>query len=184
MTIQHPAKAILALLLVPWTAMSCSDESNDEKYRSEPPRFSDISIRPLESGAGPIADNGSGNLPVGQRLLVTAHQSAIGRLLYKATYEWTTSPSEDVSHRYSQKVVYDDMPVDPTDTIIVSAPGTYRINLAAKYYTSGQVTTWGAQHGTGFTDNFADGNGSATYTLAGILYFTVNASKTFTVEAQ
>lgn len=181
MTIKDNLKALVAMLFLPWAVMSCSDDSNDEKYRSEPPRFSDISVRPLnttEQGS----DGDAQELYTGQRLLVTAHQSAIGRLLYKAVYSWTASPSDGVSHLYSQNVVYDNNSVDPTDTIIVNNAGTYSISLTAKYYASGQVTSWGAEHSSGFTESFADGNGSVTYSLSGILYFTVNASKTFTVK--
>ncbi len=107
----------------------CSDHNDDEKYRSQPPEISDMTVTGLD---------GSSTLRTGDKLLATVVQSTKGRLLYRATYEWSSSPSDGVSLSPNKKgVVYDNENDNPTDTIVFSTPGTYTITFSGTYNISG-----------------------------------------------
>ena len=59
---------------------SCSEDSNDPKYTSRCPRFSDVTCRSLSGGTV---------LQAGQPIVVTAVQRSQGKLLNGTTYEWS-----------------------------------------------------------------------------------------------
>ena len=102
--------------------VSCSDHTDDEKYQSLPPFFSDMTFRSL---------HGHSTLSAGDSVVVTAVQSRLGRLLYYATYSWGTAYDTDsVTHAYRSGVVYDNDPADPVDTIVFHRSGTYTVTLA------------------------------------------------------
>lgn len=79
-------------------------------------------------------------------------------------------------------VIYDHESQNPIDTLTAHEAGDYRINFSGKYNASGNTQTWSNKYGMSFTENFADGNGKATYTTGGILYFTVQAYKNITIQ--
>lgn len=151
---------------------SCSEEGNDDKYRSEPPLLSDITISPL-GGEGT-------EIHVGEKFTATAEQSKAGRLLNTTTYTWSSTP-DGLTHKYTTKVIYDNAPANPVDTLVASSPGTYTLTFTGKYNASGNTQVWAQKYGSSFTEQFASGNGKATYVTGGILYFTVTATKTFMV---
>lgn len=159
------------------TLAACSDETNDEKYRSEPPTFSDLTFKTV--------DTGSESVRAGEKFVVTAEQKKLGRLLNTTSYKWAVTPNGDgqVSQKYTQSVIYDQETQNPTDTLVITEPGDYEITFTARYNASGNTTVWSGKYGYSFTESFADGNGSATYTTGGLFYFGVTATKRFTVEA-
>lgn len=121
------SRLLLAFTLVGQTAafVACSDHD----YQSLPPYFSDMTFTSL---------HGHSTLCAGDTILVTAVQSQLGRLLYKASYQWSTLDETDsVSHKYCAYVVYDNDPSDPVDTIVFHRPGTYTVKLTARYMMSG-----------------------------------------------
>lgn len=147
---------------------SCSEETNNKEYRSEPPMLSDISVTPL-SGT-------DGQIHVGQRFVATAEQSKLGRLLNATTYTWTSN-SDNISHSYESSVIYDNDTHNPTDTLVANTEGTYTLTFLGKYKASGNTQIWAQQRGSSFSEDFATGNGSVTYYTGGIFYFTVTANK-------
>lgn len=162
---------LLGIVTLLFTATACSENGNDEEYRSEPPLFSDFTIKNLSDG--------SDKVHVGDKFVVTAEQRKKGRLIYKAEYTWTNS--SNFSQKYKKSVVYDKEPINPSDTLVATSAGALKITFKGKYYNSGNVTVWSNKYGTSFSETFASGQGSATYTTSGILYFDVEAHKTFTI---
>lgn len=152
---------------------SCSDDSDNEKYRSEPPTLSDISVKPLSG-------NGT-QIRVGERFVATAEQSKKGRLLNSTSYSWSCS-SDNLSHLYLRSVIYDNENQNPTDTLVATAAGTYTLTFTGTYNASGNTQIWAQKYGSTFTEDFASGDGKVTYTTGGLLRFTVTATKTFKVE--
>lgn len=124
----HILKALLPAFCI--CLISCSND--DDKYRSTPPEFSEITIQSLEEGSNKT-------LHAGDRFVATAIQKTKGHLLNKTTYSWTISPTDGVD--YSQKnkgtVIYDKQSENPTDTIVINTPGEYNITLNASYSASG-----------------------------------------------
>lgn len=162
-------KTIAFLLAAASTLLiSCSEETNSEKYRSEPPMLSDITVKPLNGNDGQIH--------AGQRFLATAEQSKLGRLLNATTYTWTSN-SDNISHSYESSVVYDNDTRNPTDTLVANAEGTYTLTFTGKYKASGNTQVWAQQKGSTFSEDFASGDGKVTYYTGGIFYFTVTATK-------
>lgn len=157
------------VLLLAMTA--CSENGDSEEYRSEPPTFSDFTIKNLSDGSNVVH--------VGDIFVVTANQKKKGRLLYNAQYKW--SNSSNFSQKYTKSAIYDNEPFNPTDTIVAQSAGDLKVSFTGKYKVSGNVTTWSSKHGSSYSETFADGKGSATYTVSGILYFDVEAHKTFTI---
>lgn len=145
----------------------CAED--DEKYRSEPPMIADMVITSLKDG--------SNEVHVGDRFIVTLQQKKKGLRLNATQYTWNASPSDDISHRYNRSVIYDQERQDPVDTLIATQSGNYRISFIGKYNASGNTNVWSHKHGATFTESFGDGNGQVTYTTGGILYFTVQAYK-------
>lgn len=154
---------------------SCSDEANDEKYRSEPPTFSDLTFKTV--------DTGSETIHVGEKFVVTAEQKKLRRLLNTTTYSWSVTPNSNsqVSQKYVQSVIYDQETQNPTDTLVITEAGDYEITFTARYNVSGNTTVWSSKYGYTYSESFADGNGTATYTTGGLFYFGVTATKSFSV---
>lgn len=154
----------IALTTLALTA--CSDD--DDKYASKPPILTDIVATPLTPGAT--------ELKAGERILLKAVQRNKGRLLNATKYNWS-STSEQISHRYPATAIYDNEPIDATDTIIVSNPGSYQVSFTARYNASGDTGWWANKYGSSFTEYFPDGLGRATYITGGLLYFEIIAEK-------
>lgn len=147
---------------------ACSSHADDEEYRSEPPKFADITVRSL-------ADGGS-TVRVGEQFVATAVQSKTGRLLNGSDYVWTITPADSVTHRFKKYAIYDNEPQNPTDTILVKAPGQYEINFTGTYRASGNTTFW-----TGNYNEKLDNGTRVSYSLNGLLSFDVVVRKTITV---
>ena len=107
---------------------SCSEDSNDPKYTSRCPRFSDVTCRSLSGGTV---------LQAGQPIVVTAVQRSQGKLLNGTTYEWSCEINDSTTHKKKQGLIYDYDKSDPRDTLIINEPGEYTICLEAKYNISG-----------------------------------------------
>ena len=122
---------LLVTCLLSWNIFTaCSEDENNPKYTSLPPEIKDVEVQPL--------NNPDGQVKAGEPFVVRAIQQKKGRLLYKAVYKWQTAPTEDgVAHKYTQQVVYDTQPADPTDTLVIDHPGMYTIKMNATYYMSG-----------------------------------------------
>lgn len=161
---------IVGITAISSLTMGCSDDEHE--YRSEPPLFSDVVVKSLETGKEEIH--------VGERFIVTAVQQKTGRLLNKTTYKWASTP-DGISHKYKTAVIYDLEYENPTDTLIAQKPGTFNINFNAKYNVSGNTSEWSNKYGTSFVSPFESGNGKATYVTGGLFYFTVSAEKTINV---
>lgn len=69
---------------------SCSEDSNDPKYTSRCPRFSDVTCRSLSGGTV---------LQAGQPIVVTAVQRSQGKLLNGTTYEWSCEINDSTTHK-------------------------------------------------------------------------------------
>lgn len=170
----HHSLRLFAALACGAALCACSEDTDNPKYASEPPVFSGFEVKPLDENATEVK--------AGERFVVTLKQSRAGKLLYLGQYGWeATSNAGDASHRYTQSVIYDHKPQEPTDTMIVTQPGTYKVTFSGKYKTSGQVVNWQEKYGTGYTTDLADG-GKVTYTLPSWQYFTVKAEYTFMVH--
>ncbi len=166
MTRLFPHLVPAATLVLGFSALtSCSND--DDKYTSLPPTLSDITVVDLETG--------STTLRAGRKLLATAKQKTIGHLLYKATYSWTPDGDGNFSHRYNKGVVYDDNPVDPVDTLIISKAGSYILQFKATYGISGK--------GTGYSDSGKFEGGGSYTTNGGAVSFILTATKPITVLA-
>lgn len=162
-----------AAMLCALLAMSCSEDSNEKKYGSEPPLFEDVTLKSLSTG--------SSEIHAGERFVATAVQRKRGKLLYKATYSWADNDKEEnVSHKYKQSVVYDQEPADPTDTLVIKKAGTYTLSFSGKYQNSGNTSYWGNKYGYSFSENYSKGF-NATYSTGGAIGFTVSATKTITI---
>lgn len=147
----------------------CSEDSNNEKYRSEPPMFEDFTLKSLDTGASEVH--------AGEKFVITGEQKKLGRLLNTTTYAWTAAPSDGVSQKYQRSAIYDQETQNPTDTLIITQPGEYTVTFQARYNASGNTSVWSGSRGYSFTESFADGNGKATYVTGGLFYFSVTAEK-------
>ena len=127
----HSFSALLfaAFLLACNVFTACSEDENNPKYASLPPEIVGVEVQPLS--------NPDGQVKAGEPFVVRAIQQKKGHLLYKALYQWQTAPTEGVEHKYTEQVVYDNQPADPTDTLVIAHPGLYTIKLNATYYMSG-----------------------------------------------
>lgn len=156
--------ALTAILLVTGMWVSCSDNSEDGKYASLAPRFSDLTL---------VGSDGTTTLKTGDKIVATAVQEQQGRLLYKATYEWQTSLTNGVTHLYTKGVVYDHTPINPTDTIVFELPGRYTLTFKGKYWISGGCTP--------ISEVVSIPSGKITYTTPSSYYYGVEIEKTFNV---
>ena len=117
---------LLLTLLVALLMVSCSEHTNDSKYRSDCPRFA-----ALQSSVDEIHVN--------EPVIFTAVERSAGKLINLATYTWSVLPAENVSidATSAENGLYDGK--NPTATIIFRAKGTYTLTFRADYAGSGQV---------------------------------------------
>ena len=108
------------LLIIPFLTLfcACSDDADDEKYASRPPVFEEIVCQPLNAGETVLR--------AGQPFVVTARQKSLGRLINNTTYTWSDSEGQ-LSHKFTQKVIYDQETQNPTDTVVADRKST-RLN--------------------------------------------------------
>lgn len=144
---------------------SCSEDSNDPKYTSRCPRFSDVTCHSLSGGAV---------LQAGQPIVVTAVQRSQGKLLNGTTYEWSCEINDSTTHKKKQGLIYDYDKSDPRDTLIINEPGEYTICLEATYKISGLYD------GSVGTEKFS--GGEVSYTTSPFNY-RANLKKKFRVNA-
>lgn len=161
----------IALLLT-----SCSDDNeHNSKYNSTPPTFNDLTVTEISTN--------STTLHTGEKLVATLHQAKIGKLLYKATYDWAIDPETNGnSQKYKTMVIYDQEPQEPTDTLIINTPGTYTLTFKGTYDASAHTTLWresGADQSSSF---WSDNSGKVTYNSRGEFGFTVIATKKINVQ--
>ncbi|MCI7050373.1 MAG: hypothetical protein MR971_02280, partial [Bacteroidales bacterium] len=60
--------------------------------------------------------------------MVTARQKSLGKLLNNTTYTWSDSEGQ-LSHKYTQKVIYDQETQHPTDTVVAPSAGAYKLTM-------------------------------------------------------
>lgn len=145
--------------------IACSEDSNDPKYTSHSPRFSNVTFKSLD---------GSSTLRAGQPIVITAEQSTYGKLLNGTTYEWSCVINDSTTYKKTKGTIYDYDNSNPCDTITINKPGRYTIKLDATYKISGLYD------GSAGTVNFENG-GSVSYSTSPFKYF-INIEKPFTVE--
>lgn len=152
-----PRLAAIGLATALITLTACSEDENNPKYTSLPPEFNGVELTPLA---------GDGTIRAGEPFVATAIQEKKGKLLYGATYTWSTTPEDGVAHSYQGKVVYDNDSSNPTDTIVIATPGIYTLRLNARYNISGsyrivsKVNEWE--------------DGSATYSTPSFQFYVVD----------
>lgn len=146
------------------TIVSCS--SDDDKYNSMSPRFTEITLKDLSTGES--------TLRAGEPFVATAIQGSKGKLLNSTRYKWEVSNTEEATHKYIRGVVYDQESGNPTDTIVIPTAGRYELIFSAEYNISGIA------NGTNFTESLNNG-GSATY-QASSLKFKVTLTKSILVR--
>ncbi len=150
---------------------SCSEDTDNPKYQSEPPLISDLTVS--------VNGQETNTIHVGDKFTVTAVQKQIGRLLYKSNYSWTNDSGFEVE--YTGTAVYDNDTKNPTATFTATTAGNCKITFTGRYYAGGQVEGWTSKYGSSYYEEFADKNGRATYTFLGSYQFSVVATKTVTV---
>lgn len=162
----------LFLSILVLSLISCSENADDEKYRSTPPLFSNMEVRALETGKlFPHNHVVRANEP----LVLTAVQSAHGHLLNSSKYQWTCDKlNDEVGHKYKKSVIYDHEKGNPTDTLTFPQAGTYKITFTGSYNISGQPDTYAS---TQDLDSI-----KVRYTTEGILRYKVEVSKTINVR--
>lgn len=172
----HFLHTLLALAAIVLSFSSCTD---DDEYASKAPLFSDMTFTNLTADTDEIH--------VGDRFVATAVRKDAGSLIYKVAYVWSISPSNDDTTQKAatnlDKLYYEGKQ-NPTDTICINKAGTYTVTLTAKYNASGNVSWWGKQYGSSYTDaTFADGatGSSANYTVEGSWYITATLKKRVTI---
>lgn len=145
---------------------SCSENSDDPKYRSKLPVFADITATALDGG----------EIKAGTDVVMTAVQSKAGRLLDNTTYTWSCSPfNSDVNHRYKKKVIYDVQNANPVDTLSFPHSGKYEVTFVGKYSISGQYDMYNS------TEKLENGT-TVTYKTLGQLHYEVTLKKWITVK--
>lgn len=152
----------LALLLSLPAVISCSEDD----YTAYSPEFSDMTFATL--------DGKTENFRVGDKIVATAVQSRIGKYLYKASYEWSSSPAT-AEHKPKKSAIYDNEPVNPTDTIVFTAPATYTLLFKGRYNISSSEFE---PHN--FTVRIPDGK--ITYSSPSWMYFDVTIEKKIVVR--
>lgn len=122
-------KTILALSMILALIVSCESHENDAKYRSYYPIIEDMVFESLVTGTD--------NVVAGEPFVATVKQSQLGRLLYGASYTWNDGRGEGTHKPFPKSVVYDQNPMNPTDTIVLPYSGRHQIQMVAKYKISG-----------------------------------------------
>ena len=147
--------SILTVALTAAATLTLGSCSDDDKYASYAPRFSDMTFTNL---------TGKTTFHVGDTIVATAVQKKYGHLLDRTTYKWEVSPSEGVGQKYMTGCVYDNDRSNPTDTLVFSSAGSYTIKLTARYNASG------ISESASSSEDFPDG-GSASYASAALAVF-------------
>ncbi len=150
---------------------SCSEDTDNPQYQSEPPLISDLTVS--------VNGQETNTIHVGDKFTVTAVQKQIGRLLYKSNYSWTNDSGFEVE--YTGTAVYDNDTKNPTATFTATTAGNCKITFTGRYYAGGQVVGWTSKYGSSYYEEFSDKNGRATYSFLGSNQFSVVATKTVTV---
>ena len=153
----------LCLLLLP-ALTACSEHWDDPEYLSLPPEFSDMQFKMLD---------GSEELKSGSEIVATAVQQSAGRLLYKATDDWSCEPTE-TTHHHKEGVIYDQENYNPTDTFTLDTPGRYKLIFKGRYYTSGNYEN------RNYSVDIPDGK--VTYSTPTFMYYEVQVEKNITVK--
>lgn len=160
---------------------SCSEDSNNSKYASMPPTFSDMAIQSAATGQALT------QVKAGETFVAVMQQKTIGRLLNKTTYSWSIAPTvTGLVHKpnLSTDVVYDQQTQNPTDTLTIDQPGDYTLTFTASYNASGNTTNWSSQHGATSSEYWSDNLGRVQYDTRGLFGFSVSATRRITVVAQ
>ena len=119
-------KLLFSLTLITAVLCGCSEHTNDSKYRSNCPRFGEMSFSTEEVIAG-------------KPVTITCMERREGKLLNTTIYNWFVSPAGGVVVEPSaaENGVYDGK--NPFCTITFPTPGTYTVTFRADYAGSGQV---------------------------------------------
>lgn len=154
------------------TLSSCSDSSDDARYRSHPPHIATLEVVKLH-GTGT-------NFTVGDTLVATIVQDRYGRLLNSATYAWNISVSSTADDPFIHKpnksgCIYDQDASNPTDTIIPNTRGVYTITFDGKYRISGSN-----YEPANYTENL--GNGVNVTYASGATSYLIKVSRNITVR--
>ena len=171
MKIISKSVAIVTSLCIMALFASCSEDTDNPKYQSEPPLISDLTVS--------VNGQETSTVHVGDKFTVTAVQKQIGRLLYKSNYTWTNDSGFEVEA--TGTAIYDNDSKNPTATFTATSAGNCKITFTGRYYASGQVVGWTSKYGSSYYEDFADKNGRATYSFLGSNQFSVVATKTITV---
>ena len=155
-------KTLLALFSLVLMLCACEGHENDSKYRSMYPTIEDMIFESLVTGTN--------NIVAGEPFVATVKQSQIGRLLYKATYNWSDATATGTHSIFPQTVVYDHTPINPTDTIVLPHAGRQQIKMEAKYYISGGYDASAVK-----IDNIPDG--TVNYEAPSWQYYKVTVTK-------
>lgn len=161
-------KPILTLLLAGACALtltlgSCSDKSDE--YLSRPPEFSDLTVTNL---------NGSDEIRVGDRVVLTAVQGRYGKWLNRTTYSWDSDPAL-AGHSYKPGAIYDQEAQNPTDTVTLAYSGAQKFTFTGKYKISA-----GVDYSYNYTAEPTPGC-RVKYSAVGIFDYIVTVEKTIKV---
>lgn len=156
--------SLCSAFLVLMGIASCTEDHDNPKYTSRPPSFSHVEVKSLD---------GDSVLRAGKKLVVTAIQSTKGKLIYKAEYKWGNKKGE-ARHQYTKEVIYDLDPVNPSDTVVFTTPGTYTMTLNAKYHISGNYENINGK------EVWEDG--SVNYSTPSWMYYLVDIEKKIRVQ--
>ena len=139
--------------LVFFAAVTILGSCSQDTYRSEPPRFSDISVKKL---------SGTGAIHIGDRVVISLVETSKGKLLNTTTYSWSFNPSAGVlNQKYMQ------------GTVTVTAAGSISVTFVGKYSVSGNEVI------KGYKLDFPN-NGSVYCTSSPLLY-QITATKSFNI---
>lgn len=144
---------------------SCSEE--DKKYESRFPTFDALTIEAPSGAEIP--------LKAGVPFVIKAPQISGGRHLYGAKYKWTVSGNGEATQRYAAEPKSGQENLSPTDTITVSEPGRYTVELMINYDVAGIGKSQQRDQ------QFSDGRGSVSYIGSALLYRVV-LRRTFQVK--
>ena len=140
----------------------------EESYISTCPVIQDMTFKSVVTETDRIV--------AGEKFVATVEQAQKGHLLYKADYAWSDGRGEGTHTPVPATVVYDEQPVNPTDTIIFNTPGVHQVKLVAKYHISGNYDASVVR-----TEEISGGR--VQYELPSWMYYRVTVTKNVRVEA-
>lgn len=159
----------VCLMLMAFSFVACSENSDDPKYRSTMPTYTDMVFEVLDADREIIYP--------GDRVVARIVESKRGRLLGTVKNTWTCSDAE-VKHNAPTGYTYDTSRIVPTDTFIAPAtPGRYKITLEQTLEVNGQ---W---------DNYNSSvalleQGTVEYRTLSQLLYGITVEKTFAVRTR